>query len=172
MSGFGSANHQKAIERIKAENDGVLPSDLYLQTNEELSKLLFDLTGKFPPPRTSKKVLVARIERYTDASSEATITKKRKVEPDAQEDASLTKAVAMPKKTKRGCLAALTAGQISEMKRILLSANADNFTHRELEPMWARMGVIARYPVRYSKSNIISKMQEFARRNLEFHELM
>ena len=36
----------RAIEAAREANGGVLPSKLYLQTNEQLSKMLCDLTGK------------------------------------------------------------------------------------------------------------------------------
>lgn len=165
MSGFGATNYNKALERIKEENGGKLPSDLYLQTNEELSRLLFDLTGKMPPPRTSKKILVARIEKFTNASADTKTTKKRRND-------SFDSDSEKPKKTKRGCLPELTAGQISEMRRVLADNNLESRTHKEIAPMWDRMGVIAQYPHRDSKSNIIDKMREFAMRNLEFHELI
>ena len=163
MSGFGEANYQKSIEKIKEENGGKLPSDLYLQTNEQLTNLLRDLTGKFAPPRTSKKVLVARIERYTNASQESSITGKRKIDMDVNSS--------IPKKTKRGCLPELSAGQISEMRRVLSNNNMESYTHRELFPIWTRMGVTSQYPGRDSKSNIIEKMRQFAKRNFEYHNL-
>lgn len=164
-----AANHLRSLEKIKAENGGVLPSDLYLQTNEELSKLLYDLTGKFPPPRTSKKVLVARIERHTHASTDAKATKKRNIDEVGDIDDSHT--ATAPKKTKRGCLPELTAGQISEMRRVLGNSSMESHTHKELYPMWGRMGVIRQFPHRDSKKNIIQAMREFAERNLEFHGL-
>ncbi|CAK9001556.1 DEAD-box ATP-dependent RNA helicase 25 [Durusdinium trenchii] len=57
--------HEMALERIKEQHGGTLPSDLYHQTNHELMKMVEDLTGTRPGPRTSKATLVNRIERAT-----------------------------------------------------------------------------------------------------------
>jgi len=57
------------------------------------------------------------------------------------------------------------------MRNILNSNDPDDYTHRELKSMWDRMGVIRQYPFRDSKKNIISAMSEFARRNIEFHNI-
>ena len=50
------ANQLRAVEAAMARNGGTLPSDLYLQTNEQLAGILQGLTGKFVPPRTSKPI--------------------------------------------------------------------------------------------------------------------
>ena len=57
-------NQAKAIERIKADHGGELPSDLYLRTNADLAALVRDLTGKLPSGTASKASLVQRIERH------------------------------------------------------------------------------------------------------------
>ena len=163
-----TTNYDKAINRIKEENGGVLPSGLYLQTNEQLSKLIHDLSGKFAPPRTSKKVLVARIEKLTQASqASSTTTLKRKADDITP---GLTPAPAPPKKVPRGCLPQLTAVQICEMKRTR-TAELTHYTHRELYPMWLRMGVTSQYPRRSSKELVVTKMKEFSERNLAFHAI-
>lgn len=163
----GHANYAKSLDKIKAENDGKLPSDLYLQTNEQLANMLYDLTGRFAPPRTSKKILVARIEKATGASTSASVRgTKRKADAE-----NASKKV---QKAPRGCLASLTPGQIGEMKRMLQAKPEamETYTHRELLPMWERMGVIARYPPMTAKAKVIDKMRAFATKNLEFHQLL
>ena len=163
-------SHYKAVNRIKEENGGVLPSELYLQTNEQLSKLLHDLSGKFPPPRTSKKVLVARIEKLTQASQASSSTSlKRKVDEITPGTISTP---APPKKVPRGCLAQLSAVQICEMKRIKTGENLTSYTHRELQPMWTIMGITSMYPQRSSKELVLVKMKEFVDRNLTFHAIV
>ena len=156
--------HDRALERIKETNDGVLPSDLYLQTNEELRTLLFDLTGKFAPARTSKTILVTRIQKHTGASADASATKKRKLDTE-------NTVQKQSKVSKRGCLPSLSAGQISEMRRILVNQNIEGNTQDQLRSIWYRMGVIRKFPRRDSKANIIKLMVEFATRNLEAHGL-
>ena len=146
-----------------------LHSDLYLQTNEQLANMLYDLTGRHAPPRTSKKILVARIEKATGASTGESVTgTKRKAE--AENNQSNKKVQKAP----RGCLASLTTGQISEMKRILQAKPEamEVYTHRELMPMWERMGVIARYPPMTAKAKVLDRMRAFATKNLEFHQLL
>lgn len=183
---MANANYLRALERIKAENGGELPSDLYLQTNEELTKLLYDLTGKIAPVRTSKKILVGRIERATAASEEAKSTKKRKAddkdtaaagENDAPDSTTTKKksksAASRPLKPPRGCLAELSAGQVAQMKRMLGSSaeHMSGYTHRELRPMWARLGMTAMYPHMTGKATVIERMTKFSEKNLAFHEL-
>lgn len=165
---FGNKNYLKSLEKIREENGGTLPSDLYLQTNEQLTALLYDLTGKIAPARTAKKVLVARIERATGASEKAATTK-RKID-DSVDDHHSNKKMKVP----RGCLGELTAGQISEMKRILRSSSEaiEVYTHRELMPMWSRMGVTSKYPPMTAKAKVVAKMKDFATKNLEFHGML
>eukprot|EP01032_Pedospumella_encystans_P018658 gene18658-21231_t len=119
-----TTNYDKAINRIKEENGGVLPSGLYLQTNEQLSKLIYDLSGKVAPPRTSKKVLVARIEKLTLASQASSATTlKRKADEITP---GLAPAPAPPKKVPRGCLPQLTAVQIYLFLRQIMSSFASS----------------------------------------------
>ena len=169
-----TSNYLRALEKAKEENGGVLPSDLYLQTNEQLSRLLYDLTGKMPPPRTSKKILIARVERSTNASHMATASSKKR-SLDELGDVDLAggnkKLAIAPKKAPRGCLSSLSAGQVAELKRFL-NTSVDRlsiYTHRELQPMWTRIGMTSRYPHMTGKATVINKMQVFAQNNLEFH---
>lgn len=39
-----NANQRNAIAKAMESNGGELPSDLYLQTNAQLSRLMYDLT--------------------------------------------------------------------------------------------------------------------------------
>ena len=80
-----AANYEKSLESIKAKNGGVLPSDLYLQTNAQLSQILYDLTGdiKHKCRPASKETLVKRIEKLTKksiSSSSSSVGSKRKLE--------------------------------------------------------------------------------------------
>ena len=86
--------HEMALERIKEQHGGTLPSDLYHQTNHELMKMVEDLTGTRPGPRTSKATLVNRIER-------ATLGDKRK---------SATAHIS-ERPAKRGCRTTVSKGQ-------------------------------------------------------------
>jgi hypothetical protein len=62
-------NYMLSLESIKERNGGELPSDVYLMTNNKLSEMLHDLTGNLPAPRTSKEILVKRLERATQKST-------------------------------------------------------------------------------------------------------
>lgn len=204
-----NANQKFAIDRIKDKNGGALPSELYLKKNEELSKMVFDLTGKMPSARASKETLVAQIEKATNGATPAKATtkstpaksapakstpakadtsaKKRKLENDddapivgakgAAKQPAAKKATAKPaedeaKKIPRGCLAELTPAQKAEMKLVLsqtVEAMASKYTHKELQPIWERLGVTSKYPMMSPKTTIVTKMQEFATRNLAYH---
>ena len=160
MSGFANHNYAASINAIKMDNGGELPSELYLLTNQKLIELLFDETGKWATATTSKKRLVERIEKHrqkTAQEKEKVIEENSKKRArSAEEDTEVPKKAAK-KTTKRGCL--------------LDNVNPNEHMHKELETMWKRMGVIAQYPKRDSKANIIKRMCEFAERNLEFHNL-
>ena len=66
-----TSNYDKSLEAIKEKNGGVLPSDLYLQTNAQLAQILYDLTGdiKHKCRSASKETLVKRIEKLTTKKS-------------------------------------------------------------------------------------------------------
>ena len=87
-------NYEKSIEAIKAKHGGVLPSDLYLRTNAELSKLVFDLTGKQPSGTASKTSLVTRIEKHE--AKIAAAGAKRKADDDAVSPAKKAKPETLP----------------------------------------------------------------------------
>ena len=174
MSGFANHNYAASINAIKMDNGGELPSELYLLTNQKLIELLFDETGKWATATTSKKRLVERIEKHRQKAAQE---KEKVIEENskkrarsAEEDTEVPKKAAK-KTTKRGCLSSPSKGNIAEMRRILDNVNPNEHMHKELETMWKRMGVIAQYPKRDSKANIIKRMCEFAERNLEFHNL-
>lgn len=78
-----------------------------------------------------------------------------------------------PKKLARGCLSSLSAGQIAEMKRFmrLSSDHLNGYTHRELRPMWNNMGMTVMYPAMTCKAKIIERLQSFAKKNLEGHDI-
>ena len=169
MSGFANHHYAASIAAIKMANGGELPSDLYLLTNQKLIELLFDETGAWATPTTSKKRLVERIERHRQKAIEEKKSKKRGRDDDEEEETEGSKKAV--KKTKRGCLSSPTKGNIAEMRNILANDDANEYLHKELVTMWKRMGVIAQYPQRDSKANIIKRMCEFAIRNLDFHNL-
>jgi hypothetical protein len=173
MSEITNAHYRASIETIKMRNGGVLPSELYLHTNIQLIQILFDETGKWAPQTTSKKALVERIERHRKKAADAAAADPNGNKRGRDEDEDVPEGRAQPKKAKakRGCLSAPTPGNIREMMNILNNTNAESYSHKELEPMYRRMGVMAQYPHRDSKKNIVNKMCEFARRNLEFHSI-
>ena len=84
-------NYEKSIEAIKAKHGGVLPSDLYLRTNAELSKLVFDLTGKQPSGTASKTSLVTRIEKH-EAKIAAAGAKRKAADDSGKENGAAPKA--------------------------------------------------------------------------------
>lgn len=135
----------------------MLPSDLYLHTNEQLSSIYEGLTGKVAPPRTSKATLVARIERNSGGATKGI---------------SKTKAAIKP--AKRGLLPTLSSTQLAEMKRVLKAPAADfelRHSHSELAKIWARMGMKAQYPHRSSKELVVGRLRTFASNNLEYHSM-
>ena len=85
----------------------------YLKTNAQLSSLIYGLSGKMAAPRTSKKVLVARIEKLQAKAAKATV-------PAAAAKGGVAgKSVSNKKKpSKRGCVAALSPGMLAEMQRV------------------------------------------------------
>jgi hypothetical protein len=80
-----------------------------LKTNAELCSLIYDISGKISAPRTSKKVLVARVEKLQ--------AKAAKTAAAATAPKPFT-AGKSKKPSKRGCLAALSPGVIVEMQRV------------------------------------------------------
>ena len=145
-----------AIARIAEKNGGDLPSDLYLQTNAELAKLVYDLSGKQPSRTASKESLVKRVERLT-AKQQDQLGKRK---TDDKENGTAGK--------KRKTGAEATPGQMAEMKRVL-SASAEDLesrsTHAELQKIWNRMGYTAQYPHRSSKASVISRLQKYAQKH-------
>lgn len=148
-----NANQLNAIQAAKEKNGGELPSDLYLHTNQQLADILYGLSGKFTPPRTSKATLVARIERLSGGATKAI---------------SKTKSVTNQKS--RGVPSELSATQVAEMKRILRGTAADvecQYSHSKLMPIWTRMGMKAQYPHRSSKASVVERMRAFAQKALD-----
>ncbi|CAE7225922.1 hypothetical protein AK812_SmicGene8892 [Symbiodinium microadriaticum] len=114
-------------------------------TNAELGKMVEDLTGRRPPPRTSKTTLVSRIER-------ASLGDMRKS----------SSAQVSEKAPKRGCRASISKGQLAQMRSVLKSeapSLALRHSHKDLEKMWNRMGMIAMYPKMTGKETLISRMK-------------
>mmetsp|Transcript_11612 Transcript_11612/g.15798 ORF Transcript_11612/g.15798 Transcript_11612/m.15798 type:complete len:172 (+) Transcript_11612:64-579(+) len=164
-------NYMQALDNNKEQNGGILPSDLYLKTNQQLSEILYDLTGKFPASRTSKTLLVQRIEQQTQGNSN-----KENIEPNAgkRKNHYDSETQAPAKKSKRGCLTLLTPSQVVEMQRVMkmgASALAARYKCTQLFQIWHAMGVMANCPGRSSKENVAIKLFEFAERNLDFHNL-
>ena len=157
-------NQAKAIERIKAQNGGALPSDLYLQTNADLSKLIFDLTGSQPSRTASKKSLVARIEKH-NAKAAAAAAKASSLKRQADDKDVAPPANKKPKKAKP----LLSAGATAEARRVMAKP-ADEWalstTHTDLRKVWARIGMKAQYPFRTSKAKVIGRLRKFAEKCL------
>ena len=142
-----SSNYEKSLEAIKSKHGGVLPSDLFLQTNAQLGQILFDLTGDIKykmAARVSKETLVARIQKLTAVAvpvvpSSATIGEKRKAS-DANQPA-----VPKPAKTPRNCVATLSQTQIVQMKRVM-AMNHDQIMslqhEKDLRPLWTSIGMV------------------------------
>jgi hypothetical protein len=142
----------QAIARIKDANGGELPSDLYLRTNEDLGKLLYDLTGKQPSRTASKTSLVQRIEKH---NAKVSGTKRKADEFSGKENGGTT--------AKAG--RAVSAGQLAESRRILASSAESlesRTTHSELLKMWERIGMKAKYPHRSSKASVIDRLRKYA----------
>ncbi|CAE7342115.1 unnamed protein product [Symbiodinium sp. CCMP2592] len=165
-----NVQQQRAVDRIKEqhgysrlEEDGCKDVEnkeadkVEHWTNAELGKMVEDLTGRRPPPRTSKTTLVSRIER-------ASLGDMRKSKT----------AQVCEKAPKRGCRATISKGQLAQMRSVLkseASALALRHSHKDLEKMWNRMGMIAMYPKMTGKETVISRMKAFATRNIEHHGL-
>lgn len=190
-----NAKQKEAVERIKEKNGGVLPSELYLMTNEELIKMVTDLTGKAPSARTSKTTLVQKIEKLTGSdtkksstkkgdSEEVTSSKKRKMSEKVDSDSDSEPIVETKKKQSkkkeieskkppRGCLPTLTSTQRAEMKRVLAHDEEEmekNHTHKDLTSMWKRIGLTSRYPHMSPKSTVVTRLRGFAEKNLKYHD--
>eukprot|EP00438_Fugacium_kawagutii_P000190 Skav205011 [mRNA] locus=scaffold2134:89208:95808:- [translate_table: standard] len=113
---------------VSKEQDG----EALARTNAELGKMVEDLTGRRPPPRTSKATLVNRIERASLGNARKSST------------AQLSE-----KAPKRGCRATISKGQLAQMRSVLKSDVASlalRHTHKDLEKMWNRMGMTSMYP--------------------------
>lgn len=167
----GSSNDEEAIALAKEEDGGAPPSELFLKSNEELSKMLHDLSGKVPPPRTSKKRLIKRIERLTQPAA-AVVSKGLKRKPE-DDDVSGAASAPNPNKVQKvgSVLPELSAVQISEMKKVLSVSVETLYTHRELLPMWDSIGMTLVYPVKKGKDIVLRAMKDFATRNLAFHKI-
>eukprot|EP00039_Didymoeca_costata_P030186 m.28275 g.28275 ORF g.28275 m.28275 type:complete len:165 (-) comp7987_c0_seq1:148-642(-) len=159
LTGYaGSSNYERSLSRIKEENGGELPSELYLKTNAQLSDMIQDMSGKRPGPQTSKKVLVKRLEKLLE--KKGVNTKKRKADEEGSSPVTTKKA--------KGSSSSFSLSQIAEMKRVL-SMDADTmasrYKHRELYTIWNNMGYKAQFPDRSSKATVVEKMRKFAAKN-------
>jgi len=171
-------NYMLSLESIKERNGGELPSDVYLMTNNKLSEMLYDLTGKLPAPRTSKEILVKRLERATQKSTSTSTKSPAPVTAGKRkncESANVSAAPSKKPKIKRGCIDSPTAAQVLEMKRVVKLSVEDmacRYKHRELSEIWYKMGVISQFPQRSGKETVVQKLREFAERNLDFHDMV
>ena len=166
-----TSNYEKAQKAIKAKHGGELPSDLYLQTNAQLSQMLYDLTGdiKHICRPAAKEALVKRVLKLTNQAPLSKATgQKRKLDSDAPDEARLVK---VPK----NCLEALSQTQIAQMKRImaLTDDQIQGLQHeKDLRPLWSSVGMTAVYPNMTGKVKVVEKLKHFAEKNLKFHGLL
>ncbi len=167
-----SFNYERAQETIKAKNGGELPSDLYLQTNAELGKILYGMTGeiKHMSRPASKEALVKRIQKLLlkSAAPAAVVGTKRKQEESIVVDAPPAKTVKVP----RNCLATLSHTQVAQMRRVLALSHdqVQMLQHdKDLRPLWSSIGMTAQYPKMTGKEKVMERLKIFAQNNLEFH---
>jgi hypothetical protein len=191
-------NYERSLEAIRIKNGGILPSGLYMKTNAELGKILYNLTGDFKykcPMRVSKESLVKKIEKLTAVKENVKPPVqfvKRKLEDntiDAVDEKSnnittttsstntiekVSSSVTNVKKP-RNVLPSLSVVQIVEMKRTLAITPCQllELKHeKDLRPLWHHIGMTAQYPHMTGKEKIMDRLKAFATANLEFHNLL
>lgn len=172
-----SGNYARAQEAIKAKNGGELPSDLYTQTNAELGKILYGMTGeiKHMTRPASKEALVKRIQKLKKKAAPppppgGAVGKKRKMGDNDHNDEELT--IVKPVKVPRNCLAALSHTQVAQMRRVLGLTDFQVLCmkhDKDLRPLWRSIGMTAQYPNMTGKEKVMERLKTFAQNNLEFH---
>ena len=167
-----TSNYERAQAAIKAKNGGELPSDLYLQTNAELGKILYGMTGdiKHTCRPASKEALVKRIQKLVAKSSTpSTSGTKRKLDESIEDPpAAKEKAVKVP----RNCLASLSHTQVAQMRRVISLSQPQVLMlqhDKDLRPLWSSIGMKAMYPNMTGKEKVMERLKVFAQNNLEFH---
>jgi hypothetical protein len=177
-----SSNYARSINAIKEKNGGSLPSDLYLQTNAQLGKILYDMTGdiKHMAGRTSKEALVKRIEKLVLKSTPSVDKSAGSKRKKNDESFDSIESVAPPTKIQsvkkpRNCLPTLSPIQIVQMKRVLAmdSDQVQTLQHeKDLRPLWSSIGMTAQYPRMTGKEKVMDRLKIFADSNLQFHGLI
>ena len=179
-------NYERSLEAIRVKNGGVLPSGLYMKTNAELGKILYNLTGDFKykcPMRVSKESLVKKIEKLTAVKENVKppvvtqAVEKRKLEDtvDVGEKSIEKPTSSLSAKKPRNVLPSLSVVQIVEMKRTLAITPFQllELKHeKDLRPLWHHIGMTAQYPAMTGKEKIMDRLKAFASANLEFHNLI
>ena len=190
----------RSVQVVINQNDGELPNNLLLQSNERLRDLIFDFTSVRPSIETSTKELVAQIlqccETKTVFPLEPTLTQidlttKRKLDetPDKRaievneeakilplQGASEVKHTHTRKVAKPRWLVEMDPLKLAEMKRILLLSTKelyDRYTSKDLIYMWSAIGMKHQFPTNWntSKDDVIQRMKTFASRNLQHHHI-
>mmetsp|Transcript_20119 Transcript_20119/g.27726 ORF Transcript_20119/g.27726 Transcript_20119/m.27726 type:complete len:175 (-) Transcript_20119:27-551(-) len=168
-------NYERALDAIKAKNGGVLPSDLYVKTNAELGKILYNLTGdsKYTMnQRVSKESLVKRIQKLTEktispkVSSMNAVSGVKRTRDDDEENTP------KPVKVPRNVLRNITEVQFVQMKRILsiTPGQLDFMKHeKDLRPLWADVGMTSKYPAMTGKEKVMERLKTFSENNLTFY---
>ena len=167
-------NYERSLEAIQSKNGGALPSDLFIKTNAELGKILFNLTGDFKykmNQRVSKESLVKKIQKLTVVkSATVAISGVKRSRDDEQENAPVSTLV--PVKKPRNVLSNLSEVQVVQMKRIMsvTSEQLDIMKHeKDLRPLWSDVGMTSKYPAMTGKEKVMDRMKTFAENNLKFH---
>lgn len=186
-------NYERSLEAIRLKNGGELPSALYMKSNAELGKILYNLTGDFKykyPMRVSKESLVKKIEKLTAIKENVKPVpvqpSKRKLEADdpnplqnsnivpVQTSTNVEKPSVASKKP-RNVVTSLSVVQIVEMKRVLAisSSQLQELKHdKDLRPLWNNIGMTSQYPHMTGKEKIMERLKAFAAANLEYHRII
>lgn len=146
--------------------------------------MIGDIKHKFPS-RTSKEILVKRIQKITATSAvnskmnSANIqteslsnSTKRKLDSNNEnkENSNQNKIVSVKKP--RNCLPVLTEMQIVQMKRVLAITGEQLLGMKHdahLRPLWDSIGMTSMYPHMTGKEKVMTRLKAFAESNLRFH---
>ena len=88
-------------------------------------------------------------------------------QPMALRNRRYNKDIKYHKKKNSGTIPIFTQTQINEMRRVLIKKDLQLLSHRELHPIWVRMGMKGTYPKTESRLVIAAKMKQFAVLNLD-----